>query len=128
MPYRVSSSWWVDAGRGGDPGPGEKGLMAAVHVRANDPDRELALLPGRRSGESGQERDGLVDLEPELLLVDDGAGDRQLTGHLLLGQRFGAGQPFLEPRDGGGVARILVGMRPAEITDATRPCRACGGC
>lgn len=48
------------------------------------------------------------------------AGDREATGDFLLGQRFGAGQPFLEPRDGGGVARVPVGMRPAEITDATR--------
>ena len=43
-----------------------------------------------------------------------------VTGHLLPGERFGADQPFLEPLDGGGMARILVGMRPAEITGTTR--------
>src|SRR3954465_2135480 len=95
--------------------------MAAVHIRPDDPRREVALLTSSRLGQTRQERDDFVDLQPELLLVDDRAGDRLPAGDLLLGQGFGPVQSFLQPLNRGGVPRVVrVGMRPAEITNATR--------
>jgi hypothetical protein len=92
--------------------------VAELHPRPSDGNSKLGLFSRRGSRESRQKCDGLLNLLAQLLLVDDRPGDGEPSGDFLLGQRFGAGQAFLEPRDGGGVAGVLVSVRPAEIADA----------
>jgi hypothetical protein len=62
-----------------------------------------------------------MNLLSELLLAGHCSRYGDTAGHLLLGQGLGAGEPLLEPLNGGGVALIVGGeMRPAEITNASR--------